>query len=177
MDIAKPTGSNCVKDSRGVAVADFNGDGKLDLVINNNNERPTLYLNEIQKAGKFASIQLVGAKSNRDAIGAVVRLTIAGKTMMRQVEAGSGYASESLLPLHFGLGNAEKIESVEIKWLDGTTQKFEGAQVAGWIGKQIRIEEGSTEAKEVPRSNGGSNNVQSYAFRRDIAAAKSRLKA
>jgi hypothetical protein len=142
MDVARPIGSDCVKDSRGVAVADFNNDGKLDLIINNNNEKPTLYLNEIQKAGKFASIQLVGTKGNRDAIGAVVRLTIAGKTMMRQVEAGSGYASESLLPLHFGLGNADKIEAVEIRWLNGTTQKFEGEQVKDWVGKQIRIEEG-----------------------------------
>lgn len=155
MDIAKPTGSNGVKDSRGVAIADFNGDGKLDLIINNNNDRPTLYLNEIQKIGKFASIQLVGTKSNRDAIGAIVRLTTAGKTIMRQVEAGSGYASESLSPLHFGLGNADKIEVVEIRWTNGTTQRFEAEQVKNWVGKQIRIEEGSMQVVEVSPHNGG----------------------
>lgn len=160
MDIAKPTGSNCVKDSRGVAIADFNNDGKLDLVINNNNEKPTLYINNIVKSGNFAAFQLVGAKSNRDAIGAVVRLSINGKTMMRQVEAGSGYASESLLPVHFGLGAADKIEAVEIRWVNGTTQRFDQSQTAGWVNKQMRIEEGSAEVKEIsPRGNNSVPNM------------------
>ena len=154
MDIAKPTGSHCVKDSRGVAIADFNNDGKLDLVINNNNDKPTLYLNNMVKSGNFAAFQLVGAKSNRDAIGAVVRLSISGKTMMRQVEAGSGYASESLLSVHFGLGAADKIEAVEIRWTNGAIQRFDKSQTAAWVNKQMRIEEGLNEVKEIsPRGN------------------------
>lgn len=150
MDIAKPTGSNCVKDSRGVAVADFNNDGKLDLVISNNNETPTLYFNNIAKSGNFVTLQLVGGASNRDAIGTVVRVAVNGKTMMRQVEAGSGYASEALVPLHFGLGANDKIEAVEIKWANGATQRFDKSQAADWVGKQIRIEEGSAQAIKVP---------------------------
>ena len=160
MDIAKPTGANGVKDSRGVAVADFNDDGKLDLVMNNNNAQPTLYLNNIVKSGNFASLKLVGANGNRDAIGAVVRLSINGKTMMRQVEAGSGYASESLVPLHFGLGAADKIEAVEIKWANGATQRFDQSQTADWVNKQMLIEEGSMQVREIsPRGSNPMPNI------------------
>lgn len=143
-----------------MAIADFNNDGKLDLIINNNNDTPTLYLNNIVKSGNFAAFQLIGAKSNRDAIGAVVRLSISGKTMMRQVEAGSGYASESMLPVHFGLGAADKIEAVEIRWANGATQRFDQTQTAAWVNKQMRIEEGSTEVKEIsPRTNNAIPNI------------------
>lgn len=160
MDIAKPAGANGVKDSRGVAVADFNNDGKLDLIMNNNNDKPTFYMNNITKSGNFASFKLVGTKGNRDAIGAVVRLTANGKTMMRQVEAGSGYASESLLPVHFGLGAADRIEAVEIQWLGGETQRFDAAQTAGWTGKQMLIEEGSATVREIsPRGTSMTNLV------------------
>ena len=154
MDIAKPTGANGVKDSRGVAVADFNDDGKLDLIMNNNNAQPTFYINNIVKSGNFASFKLVGVNGNRDAVGAVIRLSINGKTMMRQIEAGSGYASESLVPIHFGLGAADKIEAVEIRWANGAIQRFDQSQTAGWVNKQMLIEEGSTEVREIsPRGS------------------------
>src|SRR5437762_1697866 len=86
------------------ASSDFNGDGKLDMVINNNNATPTIYMNNLKNVGKCIEVKLVGTESNHDAIGARVRLSVAGKTLTRQVEAGSGYASEAMLPLHFGLG-------------------------------------------------------------------------
>ncbi|HEX8634193.1 MAG TPA: CRTAC1 family protein [Pyrinomonadaceae bacterium] len=144
MDVARPTGSDCVKDSRGVAVADFNGDGRLDMVINNNNETPMLYLNNLRRSGNAVELKLVGTRSNRDAIGARVRLTAGGKTMMRQVEAGSGYASESMLPVHFGLGGADKIEAVEINWPSGLVQRIEGERLNAALGvnRLVRIEEG-----------------------------------
>jgi hypothetical protein len=161
MDVARPTGSDCVKDSRGVAVADFDGDGRLDMVINNNNETPTLYLNGLKRTGNAVELKLVGAvadasgpRSTRDAIGASVRLTAGGKTMTRQVEAGSGYASESMRPLHFGLGAADRIESVEITWPSGLVQRMEGAQVEGWVNKLMRVEEGGARAAEL-RPGGG----------------------
>jgi len=147
--VARPTGSDCIKDSRGVAVADLNGDGKLDLVINNNNSTPTLYLNILSRSGNSVVIALQGTRSNRDAIGARVRVKIGGKTMMRQVEAGSGYASEMMLPVHFGLGTANKIESVEITWPSGLVNSFDESQTQGWVNSRVDIEEGALTANRI----------------------------
>jgi len=126
-------------------VADFNNDGRLDLVMNSNNETPVLYLNNLKKVGNSIELKLVGTRSNRDAIGARVRLTANGKTMTRQVEAGSGYASQMMLPLHFGLGNATRVDSIEICWPSGDVQHLDGDQLTSMMKdkRQIRIEEGS----------------------------------
>ena len=157
MDVARPTGSDSIKDGRGVAIADFNGDGKLDLVINNNNAAPTLYLNEVKRSGNSVVIKLEGIgqatgnslATNRDAIGAQIRLTIAGKTMMRQVEAGSGFAAEGMLPVHFGVGSASRIDAVEISWPSGLVQKFDGAQTGEWLNSYLDIKEGVPQAISV----------------------------
>ena len=142
IDVARPTGTDEIKDGRGVAIADFDGDGRLDLVINNNNSTPTIYLNRHRTAGNWVELKLDGTRSNRDAIGARVRLRIPGKTMTRQVEAGSGYASEAMLPVHFGLGQATQIEALEIFWPSGLRQRFEGASLDGLINHRLHVEEG-----------------------------------
>jgi hypothetical protein len=143
IDVARPIGADSIKDGRGVAIADFNGDGKLDIVINNNNSTPTIYLNNLRSVGKSIEIKLVGTHSNSDAIGAMVRLTVGGKTMTRQVEGGSGYASESMLPVHFGLGGANRIDGVEITWPSGLVQRFGQSQLDRFIGRLAWIEEGN----------------------------------
>jgi hypothetical protein len=124
-------------------VADFNNDGRLDLVMNNNNETPVIYLNNLKKTGNSVELKLVGTVSNRDAIGACVWLTAGGKRMMRQVEAGSGYASEMMLPLHFGLGKADHVDAVEIRWPSGRVQHLKEQELAAMIkdSRQVRIEE------------------------------------
>ena len=141
MDIARPTGSDCVKDSRGVAVADLNQDGRLDLVINNNNSTPTIYLNNFTPIGNWLEMKLEGTFSNRDAIGARVKLTAAGKTLTRYVEAGSGYASQAMLPVHFGLGHATIIDALVIHWPGGFVQKLDGEEMG--LNRQVRIKEGA----------------------------------
>ena len=112
--------------------------------MNNNNETPVLYLNNLKKVGNSVELKLVGTDSNRDAIGACVRLTANGKTMMRQVEAGSGYASQMMLPLHFGLGKTDRIDNIEIRWPSGRVQHLEGQELAAITksSRQLRIEEG-----------------------------------
>jgi hypothetical protein len=119
--------------------------------MNNNNETPVLYLNNLRKSGNSVELKLVGTASNRDAIGACVRLTAGGKTMMRQVEAGSGYASQMMLPLHFGLGKAESVDGVEIRWPSGEVQRIEGEQLTAMMKekRQIRITEPSAVAPDL----------------------------
>jgi hypothetical protein len=145
IDVARPTGSDSIKDGRGVAVADFNRDGRLDLVMNNNNETPMLYVNNLRKSGNAIELKLVGTRSNHDAIGAYVRLTAGGKIMTRQVEAGSGYASQMMLPVHFGLGSADSVDQIEIRWPSGIVQRIQGQKLEAMIkrGRELRIEEGS----------------------------------
>ena len=153
MDVARPMGADSAKDGRGVAIADFNGDGRLDIVINNNGETPTLYINNLRKTGNAVELRLVGAgggdagghvRSTRDALGAVVRLTAGGVTMTRQVEAGSGYASESMRPLHFGLGGADHVDAIEITWPGGRVQRIKGESLAAvGVNRLMTIEEGS----------------------------------
>ena len=134
-------------------MADYNGDGKLDLIINNNNAAPTIYLNALKNVGRCIELKLVGTRSNRDAVGARVRLGVAGKTLTRQVEAGSGYASEAMLPVHFGLGDSASIESVEITWPDGFVQRFTGAQIDPFIDRMVLIEEGNNHLAEFTASH------------------------
>ena len=125
-----------------MAVADLNGDGRLDLTIGNNNARPTIYLNTVTHTGNWIELKLVGTRSNRDAIGARIRLSVVGKTMTRIVEAGSGYASESMFPVHFGLGRSSRVEGVEIAWPSGLVQRFTGQELSGKINQQFIIQEG-----------------------------------
>ncbi|HMG33266.1 MAG TPA: CRTAC1 family protein [Blastocatellia bacterium] len=111
--------------SRGMAVADLDGDGLLDAVINNIDSAPTLLRNVTKPAGHWIELKLIGdpgKKSPRDAIGAIVYVT-AGKLRQRQdVVSGAGYASQNDLRLHFGLGQATIIDRVEIVWPGGDVE-------------------------------------------------------
>ena len=117
-----------------MGIADLNADGRLDIVINNNHAAPTIFLNRHRATGHWLNIGLTGdpaGGSNRDAIGARVRLYLpGGKMMTRLVEAGSGYAAQSAFPVHFGLGEAEHIEALEIDWPSGLKERFEGEDLS-----------------------------------------------
>lgn len=128
IDVARPAGADEVEDSRAVVPVDLDGDGTLDLVLGNNDAEPTVYLNRVARAGNWLELDLVGTESNRDAVGAVVRTTVrlpeGDRTLLRQVEAGSGYASQSPLTLHFGLAAADHVEEIEIRWPGGAVERF-----------------------------------------------------
>jgi hypothetical protein len=104
---------------------DLDNDGKLDVVMNNFNGVPTVLRNVTESKNHWLALRLIGdakAKSPRDAIGSTVYVTV-GKMRLRQdVISGGGYASTNDLKLHFGLGEATKVDKVEIRWANGTTE-------------------------------------------------------
>jgi hypothetical protein len=115
--------------SRGLAVGDIDNDGAVEVLINNQGERPSLLKQAGKPRGNWVLLRLVGTKSNRSAIGAKVRLTAGGTVQTEEVRSGGGYASQSDLRLHFGLGSAERIDKVEILWPSGVHQERTGLAV------------------------------------------------
>ena len=107
---------------RGLAVADIDGDGDLDLAMSNNDQRAVLLRNDGGNAGHFLRLRLTGSRSNRDAIGALVAVTAGGRTRFEEVRSGTSYCSQNELVLHFGLGKETKAEKVEIRWPGGEKQ-------------------------------------------------------
>jgi hypothetical protein len=116
------------RSSRAAAVADFRGYGRLDIVVNNFNDQPYLFRNDFPTKN-WISFRLHGAgapRSNRDAIGAVVRLYVGDQIMTRQVNSAAGYLSQSSATTHFGLGDRMEIDHVEIQWPSGVKQTLSG---------------------------------------------------
>jgi hypothetical protein len=121
-------GQRAARSSRSAAVADFDGDGRLDIVTNNFNDRPYFFANRFPRRN-YVEFRLTGTKSNRDAIGSVVRLWVGNKVMVRQVSPAGGYLSQSSRTVHFGLGDRSKIDSVRIRWPRGLVQTLVKPQI------------------------------------------------
>ena len=130
--------------SRGLAIADFDRDGKLDALVSNNGQEAELLHNESGSTGHWISIQLQGTKSNRDAIGATVRLTAGATTQRDWVRSGSSYCSQSAFPLHFGLGQSSQVEAVEVRWPSGLNSRYLNVKAD----RHIRIIEGNNQVLE-----------------------------
>ncbi len=125
-DVAREAGADFAapKVARGFAFGDFDRDGDLDLLITTNQGPAMLYRNDITSKNRSFRIRLIGTKSNRDAIGAVVRATTPDGTQTRMVKTGSSYLSQSELAVTFGLGIRDKIEKLVIEWPSGLVQDF-----------------------------------------------------
>ena len=113
------------KVGRGAAYADIDNDGALDVLVTTNGGRPWLFHNEGQ-TNHSLRVKLDGTKSNRDGIGAVVRVTSSGAKQWQMLRSGSSYLSQSELVLTFGLGSAAKADAVEIQWPSGQVDKLSG---------------------------------------------------
>jgi enediyne biosynthesis protein E4 len=109
---------------RGLAQGDFDRDGDVDLLMTTNNGPAFLFRNDLAAGNRSLRLRLVGTKSNRDAIGATVRIFHGGTSQSRMVHSGSSYLSQSELPLTFGVGRRDRVERVVITWPSGRTEEF-----------------------------------------------------
>ena len=109
--------------ARGAAYADFDHDGDLDILISTNHGPAYLYRNDGGNRNHWLNVRLAGTKSNRDGIGAVVRVQSGPAKQWNMVRSGSSYCSASDLALTFGLGKAATA-SLEVEWPSGTRQQF-----------------------------------------------------
>jgi hypothetical protein len=108
--------------SRGAALGDIDNDGAIEIAINNQNETPSLLKQQTARPGRWTILKLMGTRSNRSAIGARVTVTADGRTQMDEVRSGGSYLSQNDLRLHFGLGEAGKIDKIAITWPSGARQ-------------------------------------------------------
>jgi hypothetical protein len=110
--------------SRSSVVTDIDGDGDLDIITAEYNDLPQVLISNLAQKRKihFLKIKLVGTKSNRDGIGATVRVKVGGRTLTQFNDGKSGYLSQSSLPLYFGLGDATGVDAIEVTWPSGTKQ-------------------------------------------------------
>ena len=155
VDVAMALGADEIGDARGVATADFDNDGDLDLVINHNPgdlERPNgiapaLLRNDIGQDASWLAVELEGKTGNRDAVGALVSARTGAARQTRLASAGSGYASQHSARLYFGLGEAEVVDELTVRWPGGGEERLQGLPAR----RLVRIVEGvGVEILELP---------------------------
>jgi hypothetical protein len=109
-----------------MAAGDLDGDGDLDLVINDSNDFDEVYENVGENHGHWLQVALSRPDGNRFAIGARVTVEAGGRTQWHEVRTGSSYLSQNQLPVHFGLGAAKAVDRLSVRWPDGTKEAIEG---------------------------------------------------
>ena len=135
------SGMRLEKVSRGFAYADYDNDGDLDLLVTNLKGTPDLLEN---KGGqnRWLTLKLIGTRSNRDAIGARVKVTVGNLTQIQEVRSGSSYLSQNDMRLHFGLGEHRQIDLIEIRWPSGLLERLEGVEA----NQILRLVEGNVKS-------------------------------
>jgi enediyne biosynthesis protein E4 len=133
-DIAGQAGGGfaSAKVARGLAYGDFDRDGSPDLLITTNQGPAYLYRTEQTAGNRGLRLRLIGTKSNRDAIGALVRVFVPDGAQSRRVKSGSSYLSQSELTLTFGLGRRDAAGRVVIEWPSGATQEFKNVRAGSY---------------------------------------------
>jgi enediyne biosynthesis protein E4 len=127
-----------VHSARGAAYCDYDNDGDLDIAVSNIDERPQLLRNDGGNRKHWLELRLVGTRSNRDAIGALVKVRAGDLVQWNRVRTGGSYISGNDLRLHFGLGDFEVADAVEIRWPSGAVEKLERVG----LNRMLTVEEG-----------------------------------
>jgi hypothetical protein len=143
-DVAYVNQSDRIEDGRGVAIFDYDLDGHIDVALRNYRQ-PAQLLHNRGGTEHWIELKLVGTRSNRDAVGARVTLMASGQRQTREVHAGSAYLSGSSLVQHFGLGSAERIDEIHVRWPSGEETTLTDLRVD----RQFMLREGETQALEV----------------------------
>lgn len=117
-------GITATSSARGLAVGDLWNDGRLSVVINNMNAAPSLLVNSVRSTNHWIAFKSVGTHSNRDGIGAKITVVVGKKKMIDEVRSGSSYDSQNDIRVHFGLGSAAKVDSVEVRWPSGLVERY-----------------------------------------------------
>jgi enediyne biosynthesis protein E4 len=134
------------RSGRGVAFGDVDNDGDLDLIINNQNDPPTLLRNEGGNRNHCLQVRLEGIQSNRDGIGTRVSVSVNGRKQVDEVRSGGSYLSQNDLCLHFGLGETEKIDEVEVRWPSGKIDTLKNIAV----NQRLFVQEGKGLTRAMP---------------------------
>jgi hypothetical protein len=143
-DVGWVNGADRDEDGRGLSTLDADRDGRLDLLLRNYRQPAHLLLNR-GHAGHWIAFTLRGTRSNRDAVGARVRVRTEAGWQLRQVSAGSGYLSGSSLVQHFGLGSSATTGGVEVDWPSGGRTSLPALAA----GRRYVIVEGAAEARSL----------------------------
>ncbi|MGH9647337.1 MAG: CRTAC1 family protein, partial [Bryobacteraceae bacterium] len=132
------------KVGRGAAWGDFDRDGDVDLLITTNQGPALLYRNDVTNGNRSLRVRLIGTKSNRDAIGAVVRLSTPDGMQSRMVKSGSSYLCQSELAVTFGLGKRTNADRLVIEWPSGLVEDYQNLAAGSYVCRETRGIQGST---------------------------------
>lgn len=121
VDVSDQTGGDLSRPivGRGLAIGDYDNDGRMDALVVDSDGRPLLLHNEGGKSGHWLGVRLIGTRSNRDGYGAVLTATVGKRRLLRQCQSGGSYLSASDKRVHFGLGSADRIDRLTVRWPSG----------------------------------------------------------
>ena len=141
VDVSRRCGNGLavVESSRGTGFDDLDNDGDVNVVVLNSQAPPTIIRNESDTGNHWLQVQLQGVKSNRDGVGAQVRVVAGDLVQVAEVHSGRGYQSHCGTRLQFGLGSRDRVDRIEVRWLGGAVETFPGVAAD----RLVRMKEGT----------------------------------